>query len=171
MNETADISGYLPIVMNEARKLASDGFIVEDLFQEGLIGAMKALASYDTARGSAEAFVRICARNSMVSYLRKSGKWQVESFVDGDELEGLAGAAGGNTPVNMAGIPNPAEVVEAREALLGLIDCLSSFEQTILGAYLAEGSVTRAAARLGCDRKRVDNAIQRIRNKARSMNR
>jgi len=60
------------------------------------------------------------------------------------------------------------ERLEIREALSRLVEDLSDFERLVLDAYLKGGSVAQTVKILGCGRKRVDNALQRIRNKARS---
>ncbi|MDR1944239.1 MAG: sigma-70 family RNA polymerase sigma factor [Synergistaceae bacterium] len=156
----AEIESFIPVVMSEARRLSDDLFTREDLVQEGIIAALRALGTYDPDRGSIEGYVRTCARNRMISYLRRS--WQ-ELLLDEEafdaqtsELDASAAADGGHQ-----------ERIEIGEALTGLLNSLSSLEKSVLHAYLREGSVTDAAFFLKCERKKVDNALQRIRNKAR----
>ena len=159
-----EISLYFPVVSREARRLcAGDRFIGEDLVQEGLIAALKALDSYDPRRGSAVAYVRACARNKMISYLRQNGRVALAPLPEDLDF------ADSIDPADPLGAQesDPAEALEAKEELSALIECLSPFEQRVLGAYLREGGVTEAAIRLGCSRKKVDNAMQRIRSKAR----
>ena len=162
-NVANEISLYFPVVSREARRLcAGDRFIGEDLVQEGLIAALKALDSYDPQRGSAMVYIRTCARNKMISYLRQNGRTAAPLPEDLDLADSIDPA----DPMS-AQEPDPAEALEAKETLSALIECLSPFEQRVLGAYLREGGVTEAAIRLGCSRKKVDNAMQRIRSKAR----
>ena len=158
-----EIERCLPAVMSEARKLSGgDLFTREDLTQEGIMAALRAMESYDPSRGSLEGYVRTCARNGMISYLRRS--WH-ESAVDDETLDAHASGQGGHA----AGFEGPQERLEMGEALSKLIDELSAFEKNALYAYLSEGSVSGAAAFLKCGRKKADNALQRIRNKARAM--
>ena len=160
----SDISLYFPVVSREARRLcAGDRFTGEDLVQEGLIAALKALGTYDPQRGSAVAYVRTCARNKMISYLRQNGRMAADPLPEDLDLADSIDPADSLS----AREPDPAEALEAKEALSGLIECLSPFEQRVLGAYLREGGVTEAAVSLDCSRKKVDNAMQRIRSKAR----
>jgi RNA polymerase sporulation-specific sigma factor len=156
------IEKYLPLVTREARRLSSgDLFTREDLTQEGLMAALRAMDSYDPSRGSLEGYVRACARNRMISYLRRG--WH-ETVVDDEILDSQALDSGPR-----AGYEAPQERIEIGEALSKLIEGLSVFEKNVLCAYLSEGSVSGAATLLECGRKRADNALQRIRNKARAM--
>ncbi|MDR3254023.1 MAG: sigma-70 family RNA polymerase sigma factor [Synergistaceae bacterium] len=156
----SEMGSFLPVVMSEARKLSGgDLFTREDLVQEGFIAALHALDTYDPKRGSIEGYVRTCARNRMISYLRRS--WH-ESLIDSDALNERA-----PVPPPIGG--GSQERIEIGEALSNLLKSLSQFEAIVLHAYLRGGSVSSAALLLQCDRKRVDNALQRIRNKARAM--
>ncbi|MDR1515370.1 MAG: sigma-70 family RNA polymerase sigma factor [Synergistaceae bacterium] len=158
-----EIEKYLPVVMREARKLSgNDLFTREDLTQEGIMAALRAMDSYDPARGSLEGYVRTCARNRMISYLRRS--WH-EYAVDDDILDArVSGSIASN-----GGFGEPEERIEINESLSKLIEELSAFEKNVLYAYLSEGSLSGAALLLDCERKKADNALQRIRNKARAM--
>lgn len=150
--------------MQEARKLSGgDVFTRDDLVQEGLMAALSALNRYDSARGSEAGFVRVCARNKMISYLRQNVR---EAPMEEDVLiESLDANAFGERN----GPGDQQEILEIREALACLVDDLSPFEQRVLSAYLKDGSISGVAQTLGLDRKKVDNALQRIRNKARSV--
>ncbi len=145
--------------MKEARRLSrNDAFTMDDLVQEGMVAAISAMESYDPARGEKNAYIRVCARNRMISYLRHSAH---ELPVDEDILAGSLDA-------DPTAQESQHEIVEVREALTNLLAMLSPFEQNVLGAYLSGGSTSEAAQLLSLDRKKVDNALQRIRNKARA---
>ena len=155
-----DVPSFMPILKWEARKLSYDNsFTAEDLVQEGVIAVMRALESYDPERGGMRGYIRICARNRMISYLRRNGR----EYPAGDEavFERLR--------------PDESEdfcpdgILERRETAFALFSSLSPFERDVLGAYLTCGGTSGAAISLGCGRKKVDNALQRIRVKARDM--
>ena len=165
MRNAAEIAGiiekYLPVVISEARKLSGgDLFTREDLTQEGIMAALRAMDSYDPSRGNLEGYVRACARNRMISYLRRGLH---EALIDDDALDSRALDSGAS------GFAAPHERIEMGEALTKLIEGLSAFEKSVLYAYLSEGTVSGAATLLGCDRKKADNALQRVKNKARAM--
>ena len=148
----------MPILEREARKLAyGNSFTADDLMQEGAIAVMSALGSYDPDRGSLGGYIRTCARNSMISYLRRNGH---ESPMEDEALiEHLSSKNSGKQD----------DAIYIRDALYSLLDTLSVFEASVLQAYLRSGSLSGAAETLGCGRKKVDNALQRIRQKARDM--
>ncbi|MDR3279590.1 MAG: sigma-70 family RNA polymerase sigma factor [Synergistaceae bacterium] len=162
MREDPRVASFISIVTREARKLAyGNPFTADDLAQEGIIAAMRALESYDPCRGNLGGYVRICARNRMISYLRRNGH---ESPMEDDVLDAHLSARDESFNQNIQ-----QEAFEKREALYELLKRLSPFETETLGAYLREGGVSGTARALRCDRKKVDNALQRIRNKARAL--
>jgi RNA polymerase sporulation-specific sigma factor len=134
-------------------------FTADDLIQEGVLAAISAFESYDPDRGNLYGYIRTCARNRMISYLRRNSH---ESPMDDDVLgERLRSLGGGSNEHH--------ELMERRDALYALLDKLSRFEADVLDAYLRGGGISGAAGILGCERKKVDNALQRIRQKARRM--
>jgi RNA polymerase sporulation-specific sigma factor len=163
--EESGIASLIPILEREARKLAyGNNFSSDDLFQEGVIAAIAAMKSYDPGRGSLHGYIRTCARNSMISYLRRNGH---ESPMDEEILsERIMSdeSRAGNSD-------EPQEIMERREALHMLLTRLSEFETEVFYAYLKSGSISGAVGMLGCERKKADNALQRIRQKARAMER
>ncbi len=48
--------------------------LYDDLFQEGLIGLLKAVRSYDGKTSSFATFASLCVRNSIISGIRKLSK-------------------------------------------------------------------------------------------------
>ena len=148
----------MPILEREARKLAyGNNFTADDLIQEGALAVMSALDSYDPDRGNLCGYIRTCARNRMISYLRRNGH---ESPMEDEALNG-------HLSTESSGKQN--DSIYMRDALYSLLDTLSLFEASVLQAYLRSGSLSGAAEILGCGRKKVDNALQRIRQKARDM--
>jgi RNA polymerase sigma factor (sigma-70 family) len=164
MNTAPELSGlhsFMPILAREARKLAyGNNFTADDLVQEGVIAAISALESYDPERGNINGYVRVCARNRMISYLRHNGH---EYPMDDEALDECMRRSDGGT-VSAA----HAEMAEKRDALRALESRLSAFEESVLRAYIEGGGISGAVRILKCGRKKVDNALQRIRGKARS---
>lgn len=157
------IESFMPILAREARKLAyGNNFTADDLVQEGALATISALESYDPERGNLDGYVRICARNRMISYLRRNGH---ERPMDDEALdECMRRYDGGKVSAEHE------EIAEKRDELRALMSRLSSFEESVLCAYIKGGGISGAVKILKCDRKKVDNALQRIRGKARSYN-
>ena len=158
-----DVPSFMPILEWEAHKLSyNNSFTAEDLVQEGVIAVMRALESYDPERGGVRGYIRICARNRMISYLRRNGREypaEDESVFERLHSDGF----------EVCCPDGPDEIIERKEAVFALFSSLSPFERDVLGAYLACGGVSDVALALGCGRKKVDNAMQRIRVKARDI--
>jgi RNA polymerase sigma factor (sigma-70 family) len=157
----ARIASFMPVVRQEARKLAhGDEFVADDLLQEGAMAVMRALGSYDPSRGGEGCYLRVCARNRMISYLRRGRR---EAPMEEDDLD-----------INSAALSDqaaggPQSAIEMREAMYALLDRLSPFEADVLAAYLEGDGISGIASSMKCGRKKVDNAIQRVRNKARAL--
>ena len=139
-----------PLVRGVAGRLSRGGGpLFDDLLQEGFISILKALPKYDVSRGKFTSFAFSCARNGMVSFLRREKARQYG--------RGALEPAGGDVNADW-----PLFILDE-----GLLEGLSVMEVAALDAFLQAGSVSSAAALLGWSRKRTDNALQRARKKLR----
>lgn len=139
-----------PLVRHLAGRFSRPGDLhFDDLLQEGYISILRGVHGYDPSRGKFSSFAFSCIRNGMVSFLRR-GKAQ-------RSIERL--------------LPPEVEVhyqlPSSKIIDLDLLEGLSVAETTVLDAFLETGSVTSSAKILGWPRKRVDNALQRVRRKLR----
>ena len=153
---------YGPLITKLSRGFAVPEAEREDLCQEGLIGLYKAVMTYDERLSGFTTYCTVCARRSMISafraYLKKNAAVQGE-------------------PEDAAQIPDlssdPLEIYSDREsykALLERIDArLSEYENRVLRLFLTGVSHDLIAAKLGTNKKSVDNAISRIRGKLRPL--
>ncbi len=132
----------------------------EDLLQEGMVGLLSAISSYEPSRGVPfRAYAASCIRSRIVSAVRSS-------------------LSGKNRPLNDAICldadylpqPGPEEEFLRREEtevfLSALTQSLSALERQILPLYLEGRTYREIAAQIGKPEKSVDNAVQRIRAKA-----
>jgi RNA polymerase sporulation-specific sigma factor len=141
MSETCEppgVASFMPILEQEARKLAyGNSFNADDLIQEGVLAVIRALGSYNPTRGKLSGYIRTCARNRMISYLRRNGhEYPMEEEALGERLRSES-------------LGEPHDPIIMREALYSLLDQLSEFEASALHAYLKSGSVSGAAEILG----------------------
>ncbi len=135
----------------------------EDLIQEGSIGILAAINSYDSAKGAAfSSYCYTCVYNSIQTALRKVNRKKdvpqnnvvplEEEFVDGK-----------------ASMLSAEDAFLAQESVSLLIDeidkKLSEFENEVLRLYAVGCSYGEIAQRLDKPQKAIDNAMQRIRNK------
>ena len=157
------ISDYLPFIRQKAASAASVcGLDAEDLAQEGLIGLLNAVRSFDFYGAAAfRTYACTCILNSIRSAMRRvsrPGAVPAHAVLPIDSADDLPAA------------DDPQDIVVGREEaarLLSYVDKhLSAREQQVLRLYISGCSYAAVAEKLGLsDSKAVDNALQRIRKK------
>ncbi|MBE6647917.1 MAG: sigma-70 family RNA polymerase sigma factor [Ruminococcaceae bacterium] len=141
----------------------------EDLIQEGFIGLLKAVHSFDKNHNcSFQTFAKHCIRNSVISELRLYSRRGIgkEIYID-DLSEGMfevvTNKADNSTENIYIDIETSAQLHDT------IFSVLSTYEAKVFGMYLAEIPYSLIASRLGKDIKSIDNAIQRIKNKLKKL--
>ena len=158
------LSRYLPLVRSCAREYgAPEEF--EDLCQEGMIGLLTAIRTFDPTRSSFSSYAWLCVHR-MLSTFRRSAHRQKKLPADATvPLDGLAETLWASAQ------DSPESIVIDRENYHQLIARvnrrLTKLEQAVLTHYLTGASYYEIARRLDIPEKGVDNAIQRIRRKLR----
>ncbi len=159
-----------PMVNSVARRYFLYGGDQSDLIQEGMIGLYKALLNYDT--DSAQPFypyAKKCVASQVISAVRHSMTLKSTPLNEYASLSQFAINEDGEDE----GIPSedltPDETLEQRERRKELTrevkKVLSEFELAVLKLFLAGYSYKIIANRLDKNEKSVDNAIVRIKNK------
>ena len=165
MSEEALVAKYTRLVRACVRPYFLVGGDGEDLIQEGMLGLLSAIRSFDETRGARfETYAELCIRRRAISAVR------VYALRDNvkDEL----------SPESLLEVPvayllrDPEELVIARERVheltAGIEGSLSRLESTVLRLYLEGYTYTEMSEMLGKPYKSVENAISRIRKKARA---
>ncbi|HDQ92534.1 MAG TPA: sigma-70 family RNA polymerase sigma factor [Synergistetes bacterium] len=144
---------FTPLIRYIAREFTG-GLLAEeeDLLQEGYISLIRAVRGYEKKRGKFSSYLFSCVRNGMISYLRKNKK-RNSCFPLDQERESM----------QESDYYCPADDILPPDFLSDL----TITEMTALDAYIETGSVSSSAVVLRWPRKRVDNAMQRIRKKLR----
>lgn len=162
------VSRYSRLVRACARPLFLAGGDSEDLIQEGMVGLLHAVRTYDRDRQAQfRTYAEVCIRSRLISAVRAAGR---------DKHAPLNNYISFETPLfdTAAGYPsnqrnNPEDVIidkeDWKERLSALKDQLSGFEAKILQLYLSGLSYGEIAQHVGRPAKAVDNAVQRIRRK------
>lgn len=145
------VSFHPLIRKNAANFSGGDEFLYDDLFQEGMVALCRAVVRYDEQRGPFPAFASRCVRNAMISLMRKRPR---EVLLD--DFEDAA---------HVSPDAQTVEDMETRDDLRLLIEELSPMETAVLDAFLQSGSTAAAIRILGWPRKKVENALARIRRK------
>ncbi len=129
--------------------------ISEDLFQEGMLGALSAISSFDKNRGGARTYLMTCAKNKMLSAVKKNSLLTESS----DELdETTEDAQGEAVRLDRERLATVYHAIE---------ECLTKTECDVLMSYLTGLSYREIAQSIGLSEKAVDNAMQRARRKLR----
>lgn len=161
---------YGELVRACTRPLFLAGGDYEDLVQEGMIGLLQAIRTFDPAQGVPfSCFAAICIRRRAVSAVRAAAAQKHQPLNASVPFQPSSfGSA--VLPAQRPGQINPEEVMIGQEELAAfrawLEDSLSSLEKKVLTLYLQGLSYHEIAKRINRSAKSVDNAVQRIRAKA-----
>lgn len=160
------VARYLPMIRRRAARYFLPGMEAEDVVQEGLIGLLKAVRLYDGRQSAFAAFASVCVASTMATAAKAALSQKSRPLSDYSPLEELDG-------VQRDPQVSPEEeiiIAEQMEELRGRIDTLlSGFEQQALTLYLSGHSYSEISQLLRTTSKAVDNALQRVRRKLRSV--
>lgn len=158
------LNKYKTLVLTIARHYFIIGGDIDDLTQEGMIGLYKAIQSYNGDKNSGfRSFAAMCIKRQILSAVKKANTKKNQMFAylfDDSQLVFL------DTPSNRE---NPERNFIAQENYNILNNAikskLSKKELQVLKEYLAGESYDKIAQKLKTDKKSVDNALARIRQK------
>jgi RNA polymerase sporulation-specific sigma factor len=148
----------------------------DDLVQEGLVGLYKAVRDYRTDRESSfRNFAELCITRQIITAVKTASRNKhapLNRYLSFSTSPGGAGAETDTTLDEMLPGPtahDPVNQVISSDELRALVACLSSvlseLESRVLGLYLDGRSYQEIGAKLGCEPKTVDNALQRVKRK------
>lgn len=158
---------YARLVRACARPLFLAGGDSEDLIQEGMVGLLTAIRTFDVGRdASFRTYAEICIRSRLHSAIRAAQRDKHSPLNHSVSLPPLFDESNAHL---FPREKSPEDVVIGREEFEEKLDALkgqlSSFELNILQLYLGGFSCGEIALRVGRSSKSVDNAVQRIRKK------
>lgn len=132
----------------------------EDAAQEGLLGLLSAVRSFDLSRDAAfRTYASACVRNRLLSFWRRRAARVSEVLLE--DVAAVTDTAAGDPALQMV------EREAAEQTLQRIKEALSRREYAVLLRYLDGLSYTTIAAQLQMTVKAVDNALQRARAKLR----
>ncbi len=157
---------YTPLVRRQAAGVFCAGAEQEDLMQEGFLGLVSAILTYDGEKSAAfSPYAAVCIRRSVLTAVRSASRMKHLPLnrsvsIDSEEFPELASASGDEDPeLKVIGRERLTQI----ERFIGKE--LSSFEQSVLKAYLSGSAYEEIAQGLHASPKAVDNALQRVRRK------
>ena len=176
-SETAEeilIEKYKGLVRAKAKAYFIAGAEAEDVVQEGMIGLMKAVRSFDEGReASFKTYAGTCINNQILKAIRKAEREKNQPLNDAISLDNHLGEKDENLTVGdilkASMFDEPEEKVIYEDTLLRLKslsrNIFSPLESRVLRAKIAGKNYQEIAEELGKSPKTIDNALQRIRKK------
>lgn len=168
--EEALLERYARCVRMCSRPYVLAGGDIEDLIQEGMLGLLSAIRSYDGAGGVPfKAYAELCIHNRIRSAVKSASRRKhlpLNSGVPLDDL--LSEEAMPEAFLSFDRRTTEDQVLDKeneQELQSAFAKHLSSFEQTVLSLYLTGMSYGEMAVQTGKSEKSIDNAVQRIRRK------
>lgn len=139
-----------------------------DLSQEGLFGLIRAVQTFDKSKGiKFSTYANACITNRMLSSISKINKINCNE-ASSDDVESFS--ANGKDRVNFE---SPESIILEQEKyreIISRISCsLTDLERTVFNLYLEEKTYRQIAEELSLSQKAVDNAMQRVRKKLKSV--
>lgn len=167
------IKKYTAAVRAMSRPYFLAGGDSEDLIQEGMLGLISAIRTYDTNGGASfRTYSELCIKRRLLSAIRNASKGKSISLDDCLPLESPLFDESSNPavmPLNDVSLRGPEQLIIDREETDKLFSSftgiLSRFEANVLRYYLKGMSYREIADALDKQDKAVDNAVQRIRRK------
>jgi len=159
------IARMASVVKAKAAGIRNAGIETDDLTQEGMIGLLSAVKSFDESKGvSFRTYASACISNRIISAVRKSVRLVPQSseplYIDHVSADVSDMSA------------DPERIVigqdEADRLIRILDERLSELERKVLYSYLSGNSYRKIADGLSLRTKDVDNALQRVRKKLRT---
>lgn len=160
------IAREMPVIRACAGRAVCPGLAFDDAVQEGIIGLLDAIRSYDGTKGAEfSTYAGVCVQNAVYGAARAAGRRKHAPLNQSVPYPEDAGAA----RASASELPGPEEQVLANEQVSQVMQeirtRLSVRERQVLALFLDGLSYGAIAARLSISEKAVDNALQRVRAK------
>ena len=169
------IRRYHGFVRMKASAYFLTGGGADDLIQEGLFGLYKAIRDFHPDRGSNfRSFAELCITRQVITAVKTATRNKHTPLNQYVSFSSTPAGSGDDVPTLGEMLPGPAardplSQVISSEELRSLVGCLSTglseLESRVLSLQLDGYTYGQMAERLSCDRKTIDNALQRTRRK------
>ena len=164
-NEDELIREHSQLVRSCIRPYFLKGGDYDDLLQEGMIGLLSAVRTYDAARSdNFKAYAALCIKRRVIDAVRRD---ILQSRHNEYSEEALAYHQAMTSAISLSD-PEVTFLANetAKEIRTALSGMLSAFEASVLDRYLDGYTSSEIAEMLNRNRKSVDNAIRRVKTKA-----
>ncbi len=163
---------FRPRIFRLARSYYAPGAEYDDLIQEATIGFFKAIRDFEGDRGALGAFVELCVRRQIITFvkistrlkhapLNRAASLDAPPFTDSDEALLARLAAPDITSAKLN--------TDNTEFLNALWERCSALERGVLSMYSKGYEFREMAIQLGVHCKAIKNAVWRVKEKARKV--
>jgi len=162
------VSEYVWLVRACARPYFLAGGDSEDLIQEGMLGLLSAIRTYDPEKGAKfSTYAEYCIRRRIYNAIKLASGNKHTPLNSYISLESSQLDESDAQSASFLRVPEDSIIAreQAGEVETLLYGALSRFESGVLELYLEGISYKDMAIRLGKSDKSIDNAVQRIRKK------
>ena len=163
---------YRPLIRRCTRPYYLLGGDNEDLIQEGMIGLVHSMHSFDENGGASfRSYSELCIKRRIMDAIKAAGRLKHMPLNTGLSLDELSDSEGLDKSglADMSYSPSPEELFIRREEKSTVRELaysiLSPLERKVMDCYLEGLSYDEIAQRCGKGVKSVDAALQRIRKK------
>ncbi len=160
---------YTPLLHRSAGRCSLPACDYEDIYQEACIGFLSALRAYEPQRGASfMSFARVCVENRLKNFAAAQRSQKMSAYRSQLSLEALNENGG-----DFSDDKNPESIYLSKEQVetfyQDVNSKLSPLERDILILYLCGNNYKFIASKMGIPYKSVDNALQRVRRKLKSL--
>ncbi len=170
MNELIEKFWYIPVSIVRSYYLV--GGETDDLLQEGRLGVLNAINSFNESKGEFKTYVYSCVKNRIISCIKTFNAIKHKPLKDYVSLSG-GNDDGDKTLIIQDPKLGPEDIFivneSEKELNLALKNSLSETEFKILGLYIEGLSYADISQKVNKNLKSVDNAIQRTKKKIRQI--
>lgn len=154
------LTAYMGMVKAVARQYYIVGATYEDVSQEGMIGLYKAVVTYKREKGRFSAYAYACIKAAVIDAVKAASREKNKALNTSVPLENTVGLVSDvDITVNLVG----------GELMARIKSRLSPAEEEIFSMWAEGMSYAEIAKELGKTVKNVDNAVQRIKKKAKAV--
>jgi len=164
---------FMPFVKARAKLYFITGADDEDTVQEGMIGLVKAIASFDsTKEASFKTFAELCVNRQILSAIKTANRKKHSVLNESLSLSSPIGdGAVLGDAIDVVDSDDPESLVVVQDIVkrMGEIEkeLLSGMEYEVWQEFKKGHGLNKIAEDLGKSPKSVDNALQRAKNKIR----
>jgi RNA polymerase sporulation-specific sigma factor len=155
-----------------ARRYFAPGADRDDLLQEATIGFFKAIRDFCGDRGGFSSFVELCVRRQIITFIKSATRQKHAALNWATSLDAPVFEDSDETLLGRLAAPGTIEGrfdEDGHEFLEELWSRCSPLEQGVLSMYARGFSFEEMARELGVHYKSIDNAVWRVKVKARKI--